>query len=46
MHERRGLSAVVKCYEPTGQSSKEKYNWITEYLAAIVEEAIHIRRRY
>lgn len=45
-HNQRGLSAVVKCYEPHGRSSKERYDWITEYLAAVVEEAIRIRKGY
>jgi len=37
------LSAIVKCYNPQGRSSKEKYDWISKYLADAVEEAIHIR---
>lgn len=38
------LSAIVKCYNPTGSTSQEKYNWIKENLASVVEEAITIRK--
>ena len=38
------LSSVVKCYNPKGNSSKERYAWISEYLAAAVDEAIKIRK--
>ena len=37
------LSKVVKCYDPVGSTSKEKYDWITRYISAMVEEAIKIR---
>ena len=37
------LSSIVKCYNPSGSDSKEKYAWITKYLEAAVEEAIKIR---
>jgi len=37
------LSAIVKCYDPTGDNSKERYAWITKYLGDAVEEAITIR---
>lgn len=37
------LSSVVKCYNPEGASSKERYEWISKYLASVVEEAIRIR---
>lgn len=40
------LSTVVKCYEPRGKNSKERYNWIKEYLSAAVEEAIEIRKNH
>lgn len=36
------LSTIVKCYNPTGSTSQEKYNWIKEHLANAVEEAITI----
>lgn len=37
------LSSVVKCYNPSGGNSKEKYNWIVKYVSDAVEEAIKIR---
>ncbi len=37
------LSAIVKCYNPAGTTSKEKYDWISTYLSDAVEEAITIR---
>ena len=38
------LSSIVKCYAPTGTNSKERYDWISKYLSAAVEEAIKIRK--
>lgn len=38
------LSSIVKCYNPTGATSREKYAWIRQYLADAVEEAINIRK--
>ncbi len=40
----RSLSSIVKCYNPSGTNSKERYAWITQYLSAAVEEAINIRK--
>jgi len=40
------LSAVVKCYNPSGGTSKEKYAWIKEYISDAVEEAIKIRKDF
>jgi hypothetical protein len=37
------LSSIVKCYNPAGSDSKERYAWISKYLAGAVEEAIKIR---
>jgi len=37
------LSSKVKCYIPAGASSKERYDWISQHLSNIVEEAIRIR---
>lgn len=37
------LSTVVKCYNPAGANSKERYDWISKYLSDAVEEAIRIR---
>jgi len=39
----RPLSALVKCYSPAGNTSQERYAWISEHLANAVEEAIRIR---
>jgi hypothetical protein len=38
------LSSFVKCYNPAGATSKERYAWICTHLANAVEEAIRIRR--
>lgn len=38
------LSSIVKCYNPGGSTSQEKYDWIKTNLAAAVEEAIKIRK--
>lgn len=40
------LSSIVKCYEPAGANSKERYDWICQHLANAVEEAIRIRAKY
>lgn len=37
------LSSIVKCYNPTGSNSKEKYDWISKYISDAVEEAVKIR---
>ena len=37
------LSSIVKCYNPAGSTSKERYAWIAQHLADAVEEAIQIR---
>lgn len=42
----KDMSAIVKCYDPTGSNSKEKYDWISKYLSDAVEEAINIRGKY
>ena len=41
----RKLSSIVKCYDPAGADSKEKYDWIARYISAAVEEAIEIRSK-
>lgn len=38
------LSSIVKCYDPVGSDSKEKYAWISKYLSDAVEEAVGIRK--
>lgn len=40
---KKKLSSIVKCYNPAGSDSKERYAWISKYLANAVEEAIEIR---
>ena len=40
---KRKLSSVVKCYNPAGNNSKERYAWISKHLANAVAEAIKIR---
>ena len=37
------LSSIVKCYNPAGTNSKERYAWISKHLSNAVEEAIKIR---
>jgi len=37
------LSSIVKCYDPAGGRSNERYAWIKQHLANAVEEAIRIR---
>lgn len=41
---KKKLSSIVKCYNPGGATSKEKYAWISQHLANAVEEAIKIRK--
>jgi len=38
------LSSVVKCYNPGGSTSQERYDWIAKHLENAVEEAVQIRR--
>ena len=38
------LSTIVKCYNPAGRTSKERYDWISKHLENAVEEAIRIRK--
>ena len=42
--DEKKLSSIVKCYNPPGSNSKERYAWISKNLANAVEEAIKIRR--
>lgn len=37
------LSSIVKCYDPSGANSQERYDWIKKHIANAVEEAIRIR---
>ena len=38
------LSTLVKCYNPSGSNSQERYDWIKQHLANAVEEAVEIRK--
>lgn len=38
------LSNIAKLYDPSGDDSKARYNWISTYLSDAVEEAINIRK--
>jgi hypothetical protein len=40
---KKKLSEIVKCYNPAGSNSQERYDWIKTHLANAVEEAIRIR---
>ena len=40
------LSGIIKCYNPKGSNSKERYDWISKYLSDAVEEAIKIRNTH
>lgn len=39
------LSSVVNCYEPKGENSKERYDWISKYISTIIERAIEVRNK-
>jgi hypothetical protein len=41
----KNLSAIVKCYNPDGTNSQERYDWIKKYLSDAVEEAVTIRSK-
>jgi hypothetical protein len=40
------LSSIVKCYDPVGGTSRERYAWIAKHLSNAVEEAVQIRKKY
>jgi hypothetical protein len=40
---RKPLSSIVKCYDPAGATSKERYAWIAKHLENAIEEAVKIR---
>ena len=40
---KKKLSTMVKCYNPSGSDSKERYAWIEKHLSNAIEEAITIR---
>ena len=39
------LSSIVKCYNPGGATSKDRYDWISTHLENAVVEAIGIRKK-
>jgi len=39
------MSEVVKCYNPAGENSKERYDWISKYISAIAEESVQVRNK-
>ena len=41
--DNKKLSTVVKCYNPQGTNSKDRYAWIEQYIGNAIEEAIKIR---
>lgn len=41
----KALSSIVKCYNPAGQSSRERYAWISAHIENAVSEAINIRAK-
>ena len=45
-HDNTGkkLSSIVKCYNPAGSNSQERYDWIKKHLANAVAEANRIRK--
>ena len=45
-YPRKKLSQIVKCYDPSGNDSRERYAWIERYLSDAIEEAINIRKNY
>ena len=42
---KKKLSTIVKCYDPAGNTSKDRYDWISKHLSNAVEEAIKIRKQ-
>lgn len=38
------LSSIVKCYDPSGSNSQERYDWIKKHIASAVAEANRIRK--
>lgn len=40
---KKKLSSIVKCYNPAGSNSKERYAWISKHIENAVAEAINIR---
>ena len=43
-YTKKKLSSIVKCYDPAGSNSQERYDWIKRHLANAVAEANAIRK--
>ena len=41
---KKKLSEIVKCYNPQGSNSQDRYEWISKHLKNAVGEAIRIRK--
>ncbi|MGY8630360.1 TIR domain-containing protein [Nitrosomonas europaea] len=41
---KKPLSSLVKCYNPAGATSQDRYAWIAQHLENAVAEAIRIRK--
>lgn len=44
--EKVRFSNIVKCYDPSGDNSNSKYDWISKNISAAAEEAVIIRKKY
>ncbi len=41
---KKKLSSIARAYDPSGADSKARYNWISNNIEAILEEALAIRK--
>lgn len=39
----KALSSIVKCHDPAGSTSQDRYAWIRDNLSSVIDEAIQIR---
>ena len=42
----QAMSSIVECYDPPGRHSNARHDWISTYLARMIENAINIRNSY
>jgi len=42
----QAMTSFVKCYDPPGRDSKERYSWIANNIASIADEAVRIRQMF
>ena len=40
------LSAIVKCYDPSGTNRRQRYDWFRTHLSNAVNEAVAIKTRH